>query len=69
MEEKNNIIIEEKAIKNRQAVKKCMSNKDRLNVILPLGTIERINKLGYSGNSFARDLILNQLEILEKNKK
>lgn len=59
----------EKAENNRKAVKKCMENKDRLNVILPKGTIERINSLGYSGNSFARDLILNQLEILEKNRK
>ena len=34
---------EEKAIKNREAVKKCMKNKDRINVILPQGTIDRIN--------------------------
>ena len=36
-------IEEKKAIKNREAVKKCMQNKDRINVILPKGTIERIN--------------------------
>mgnify|MGYP006926188949 CR=1 FL=1 len=32
-----------KAEKNRQAVKKCMRNKDRINIILPLGTIERLS--------------------------
>ena len=37
---------EEKAIKNREAVKKCMKNKDRINVILPQGTLDRINAYG-----------------------
>ena len=60
---------EKKAIKNREAVKKCMSNKDRLNVILPAGTIKRINDLGYAGNSFARELILAELEKIERIKK
>ena len=60
---------EQKAIKNREAVKKCMSNKDRLNVILPAGTIKRINDLGYAGNSFARELILAELEKIERIKK
>ena len=59
----------EKVIKNRQAVKKCMRNKDRMNVILPHGTIERIHALGFNGNAFARDLILSELERLEKYKK
>lgn len=58
-----------KAIKNREAVKKCMSKKDRLNVILPAGTIKRINDLGYAGNSFARELILSELEKIERMKK
>lgn len=56
---------EKKAIRNREAVKKCMSKKDRLNVILPAGTIKRINNLGYAGNSFARELILAELEKIE----
>lgn len=58
-----------KAIKNREAVKKCMEKKDRMNVILPAGTIDRIKKLGFSGNSFARELILAQLDALEKIKR
>ena len=44
-----------KAEKNRQAVKKCMSNKDRINIILPLGTIERINSYGLKTSAFARE--------------
>lgn len=60
---------EKKAIKNREAVKKCMKNKDRLNVILPVGTIKRINDLGYAGNSFARELILAELDKMERMKK
>ena len=36
-------IKEIQAQKNREAVKKCMKNKDRINIILPLGTIDRIN--------------------------
>ena len=39
-------IKEMKAQKNREAVKKCMKNKDRINIILPLGTIDRINSYG-----------------------
>lgn len=60
---------EQKAIKNREAVKKCMSNKDRLNVILPAGTIKRIKDLGYTGNSFAKELILAELDKMERMKK
>ena len=41
---------EEKAIKNREAVKKCMKNKDRINVILPQGTLDRINSYGLKTN-------------------
>lgn len=55
-----------KAIKNREAVKKCMSEKDRMNVILPKGTIDRIHALGFKGNAFAKDLILAKLDELEK---
>jgi hypothetical protein len=60
---------EEKAKKNRAAVKKCMQNKDRINVILPKGTLERINAHGFKTNAFARELILNELEKLDKIKK
>lgn len=58
-----------KAAKNRQAVKKCMSNKDRINIILPLGTIERINSYGLKTSAFARELILAELDKMDKMKK
>ena len=45
---------EEKAIRNREAVKKCMQGKDRINVILPLGTIDRINENGLKTSESAR---------------
>ena len=62
-------IEEKKAIKNREAVKKCMKNKDRINVILPKGTIERINSYGLKTNAFARELILAELERMDRIKK
>jgi hypothetical protein len=60
---------EEKAIKNREAVKKCMKNKDRINVILPQGTLDRINAYGLKTNAFARELILAELDKMDKMKK
>lgn len=60
---------EQKALKNREAVKKCMKNKDRINVILPLGTIERINSYGLKTNAFARELILAELDRMDRMKK
>lgn len=62
-------IEEKKAIKNREAVKKCMQNKDRINVILPKGTIEKINSYGLKTNAFARELILAELERMDRMKK
>ena len=62
-------IEEKKAIKNREAVKKCMQKKDRINVILPKGTIERINSYGLKTNAFARELILAELERMDRMKK
>lgn len=62
-------IEEKKAIKNREAVKKCMQNKDRINVILPKGTIERINSYGLKTNAFARELMLAELERMDRMKK
>lgn len=57
---------EEKAIKNREAVKKCMSGKDRINVILPLGTLDRIKSYGLKTNAFARELILAELDKMDR---
>ena len=52
-----------------EAVKKCMSNKDRINIILPLGTIERINSYGLKTSAFARELILSELDKMDRMKK
>ena len=62
-------IKEIQAQKNREAVKKCMKNKDRINIILPLGTIDRINAYGLKTNAFARELILAELDRMDKMKK
>lgn len=58
-----------KAEKNRQAVKKCMEKKDRINVILPKGTVERIHGYGFSANSFCREVILQELARMDEIKK
>nr|DAI23725.1 MAG TPA: hypothetical protein [Caudoviricetes sp.] len=62
-------IKEIQAQKNREAVKKCMKNRDRINVILPLGTVERINAYGLKSNAFARELILSELDKMDRIKK
>ena len=51
---------------NRARVKKSMENIDRLNIYLEKGTIDRINKLGFKGSTFAKSLIMEELERLEK---
>ena len=57
------------AQKNREAVKRCIKNRDRINVILPLGTVERINAYGLKSNAFARELILAELDKMDRMKK
>lgn len=61
--------IDEKVKKNREAVKRCMQNRDRINVILPQGTLERINAYGLKTSAFARELILAELDRMDKMKK
>ena len=51
---------------NRARVKKSMENIDRLNIYLEKGTLGRINKLGFKGSTFAKSLIMEELERLEK---
>lgn len=51
---------------NRARVKKSMENIDRLNIYLEKGTLDRINKLGFKGSTFAKSLIMEELERLEK---
>lgn len=62
-------IKEIQAQKNREAVKRCMKNRDRINVILPLGTVERINAYGLKSSAFARELILAELDKMDRMKK
>lgn len=54
---------------NRARVKKSMENTDRINLYLPKGTTDRINKLGFKVSTFARTLILDEVERLEKMQK
>lgn len=54
---------------NRERVKKSMQNVDRLNIYLEKGTLERISKLGFKGSTFAKTLIMEELERLEKMQK
>jgi hypothetical protein len=58
---------EDAAKLNRERVKRCMSNRDKLTVILPKGTMDRIRSHGYSGNAFAKELILKELDRLDQN--
>ena len=54
---------EKRAESMRKAVAKYNAGKDKIMVRLPLGTVERIKKLGYaSGNAFAVAAILERLE-------
>ena len=53
---------------NRARVRATMEHRDRLNVYLPEGTLDRITALGFKGNAFAKTLILEELERLEKMK-
>lgn len=54
---------------NRARVKATMANRDRINVILPKGTNDRIDALGFKRSDFAKSLILAELDRLEKMKK
>ena len=53
---------------NRARVKESMKHIDRLNIYLPEGTINRINALGFKGSTFAKTLILSELDKLERMK-
>lgn len=53
----------------KRAVKKYENNNYRLNIVFPKGTKERIEKLdlGKSNSAFIRDVVLSELDRLEKN--
>lgn len=52
----------------KRAVRKYESNNYRLNIVFPRGTKERIEKLdlGKSNSAFIRDVVLSELDRLEK---
>lgn len=52
----------------KRAVRKYENNNYRLNIVFPKGTKERIEKLGLgkSSSAFIRDVILSELDRLEK---
>lgn len=54
---------------NRARVKATMKERDRINIILPKGTNNRIDALGFKRSEFAKTLILAELDRLEKMKK
>lgn len=53
----------------KRAVRKYENNNYRLNIVFPRGTKERIEKLdlGKSNSAFIRDVVLSELDRLEKN--
>lgn len=51
---------------NRARVKKSMEKVDRLSIYLEKGTLERIKNLGFKGSTFAKTLIMEEIERLEK---
>lgn len=53
----------------KKAVRKYENNNYRLNIVFPKGTKERIEKLdlGKSNSAFIRDVVLSELDRLEKN--
>lgn len=55
----------------KRAVRKYESNNYRLNIVFPRGTKERIEKLDLakSNSAFIRDVVLSELDRLEKIKK
>lgn len=54
----------------RKAVKSYSKKVDRINTILPTGTHKRMSKLGIEKHStFIKELVLAELERMEKYKK
>lgn len=52
----------------KRAIRKYENNNYRLNIVFPKGTKERIEKLnlGKSNSAFIRDVVLSELDRLEK---
>lgn len=48
------------------ANKKYNATVERINVVVPNGTKERITALGYTYAEFIRDILIDQLDTLER---
>lgn len=53
---------------NRARVAASMENIDRINLYLPKGAKDRIKAMGFKPSTFARTVVLEELERLEKMK-
>lgn len=53
---------------NRARVKESMEKRgtERLNLYLPKGTVDRLKNLGYRPSTFAKTVLLAELEKLEE---
>lgn len=53
---------------NRARVAASMerTGTERLNLYLPKGTLDKLKKLGYKPSTFARTVVLSELEKIEK---
>lgn len=53
---------------NVQRVRESQKKADHINLTLPKGTIERVQRLGYKAPTFIRELTLAEIEKLERMK-
>lgn len=57
----------DKKLKHREAVKKYQDNCDRINVIFPTGTRDKMKKVGIQKPStFIKEVVAAELERMEK---
>lgn len=59
-------LTEREAEQTRARVKKYYANNDRLSIVLPQGTNERIRACGFVPYSFGKEVILAELEKQER---
>lgn len=49
-----------------KAIRTYQNNNERIEVVFPKGTKDRIIKLGYKHSTFIKEVVLNELDKLEK---
>lgn len=54
---------------NRARVKATMAKRDRINIILPEGTNDRIDALGFKRSDFAKNANFNGIRQIRKDEK